>query len=130
MTTAGPTVEILRGILAAFNAHDLDAIMAYCAEDVVLEMPRGPHPWGARAEGADAVRRLLATRFSGIPDVSYNDDSHHVMGEIGLSRWTLRGTEAATGRRIEVRGCDIFSFREDKLVKKDSYWKMVEPAAG
>jgi ketosteroid isomerase-like protein len=129
MNGTGPTIDILRSILAAFNAHDLDAIMALCTEDVVLEMPRGPHPWGARAEGAAAVRALLATRFSGLPDVSYNDDTHHVAGALGISQWTLRGTEAGTGRRIEVRGCDLLTFRGDKVAKKDSYWKIVQPAS-
>ena len=41
----------LKSLCAAFNAHDLDAIMAHFADDCVLEMPRGPHPWGARSEG-------------------------------------------------------------------------------
>ena len=30
----------------AFNAHDLDRIMALFADDCVLEMPRGNEPWG------------------------------------------------------------------------------------
>jgi hypothetical protein len=30
------------------------------------------------------------------------------------------------GERIEARGCDFYSFRGDKVVKKDSFWKIVE----
>ena len=53
----------LTALCEAFNAHDLDRIMAFFADDCVLEMPRGPHAWGARLEGKDAVRDGLASRF-------------------------------------------------------------------
>jgi len=44
----------------------------------------------------------------------------------GVSEWTLAGTTPA-GDHVEVRGCDHFEFRNGKIVKKDSYWKIVEP---
>jgi len=31
------------------------------------------------------------------------------------------------GHRVELRGCDLFEFRGEKIVRKDSYWKIVEP---
>jgi ketosteroid isomerase-like protein len=46
----------LRKICAAFNAHDLDEIMGFFADDCVLELPRGTQPWGTRYEGKQAVR--------------------------------------------------------------------------
>ncbi len=46
----------LRDLCAAFNAHDLDRITAFFADDCVPEMPRGPS-LGARYEGAKAGRR-------------------------------------------------------------------------
>ncbi len=119
------TVETLEEIAEAFNRHDLDAIMEFFAEDCVLEMPRGPHPWGQRYEGKSQVREALATRFAGIPDVHYGDDRHWVCGNMGVSEWTLTGT-AGSGDRLEVRGCDHWEFRDGKVVKKDSYWKIVE----
>ncbi len=115
----------LRDILDAFNRHDLDTIVTYFAEDAVLETPRGPDPWGTRYEGIQAIRRGLAGRFEGIPDVQYRDDAHWVSGDHGLSSWLLTGT-ATTGERIEVRGCDLWTFRNGKVVRKDSYWKLVD----
>ena len=65
--------------LDAFNRHDLDAVMSYFAEDCVLEMPRGPDPWGERYSGqSDAVRAGLATRFAGLPDAHWGEDRHWV----------------------------------------------------
>ena len=111
----------------AFNAHDLDRIMMFFAEDCVLEMPRGDKPWGSRAEGKQAVRAALAGRFEGLPDVHYGDGEHFVdaAAKTGMSKWTLTGT-ARDGRRIEVRGCDFYTFRDGKVARKDSYWKIVE----
>ena len=119
------SVETLAEIAAAFNRHDLDAIMAFFAEDAVLELPRGPDPWGRRFEGKEAVRAGLAARFAGIPDVHFGGDSHFVSGDRGASEWTLTGT-TTDGVRLEVRGCDLWTFRDGKLVRKDSFWKIVE----
>src|SRR5262249_59903944 len=73
----------------------------------------------------DAVREGLRTRFAGIPDVRYEEDRHFVSGDVGVSQWTLRGT-STKGERIEVRGCDFYTFRDGKIVKKDSFWKIRE----
>jgi ketosteroid isomerase-like protein len=123
MPGTAPTLRTLKAILDAFNAHDLDRIMSFFAEDCVLEMPRGPDPWGARSVGKAAVREGLRARFAGIPDVRYDDDTHLVAGDVGISQWTLRGTSTAN-ETIEVRGCDFYTFRNGQIVKKDSYWKI------
>jgi steroid delta-isomerase-like uncharacterized protein len=119
--------EKLVGLCEAFNAHDLDRIMTFFADDCVLEMPRGRDPWGARYEGREAVRRGLASRFEGLPDVHYGDDEHFVDAErqAGISKWTLTGT-TPEGRRVEVRGCDFYTFRDGQVTRKDSYWKLVD----
>ena len=39
------------------------------------------------------------------------------------SQWTVTGT-MKNGERVEARGCDFYSFRGDKVVKKDSFWKI------
>lgn len=73
-------VETLKGIADAFNAHDLDAIMAFFADDCSLDMPRGREPWGQRFTGKAAVREGLAARLKGLPDVHYGDDRHWEIG--------------------------------------------------
>ena len=115
----------LQALVAAFNAHDLDAIMSFFTEDCVLEMPRGPGPGGRRMIGFEQVREGLGSRLEGIPDVHYGDDRHWVCGDRGVSEWTLRGTQRS-GERIEVRGCDLFEFTDGKISRKDSFWKIVE----
>jgi ketosteroid isomerase-like protein len=119
------TVETLRQLVAAFNRHDLDAVMSFFADDCVLEMPRGPQPWGQRYVGKAEVRKGLASRFEGLPDVHYSDDEHWVFDDRAVSQWTLTGT-TKEGRKIRVRGCDLLQFRNGKIIRKDSYWKIVE----
>ena len=125
MSASSDRLATLKALAQAFNDHDLDRIMSFFADDAVLEMPRGPDPWGRRHVGKEAVRTGLASRFEGLPDVHYGDDRHWVDGDMGISQWTITGT-MRTGERIEARGCDFYSFRGDKVVKKDSFWKIVE----
>jgi ketosteroid isomerase-like protein len=120
------TIETLKQLVAAFNAHDLDAVMSFFADDCELFMPRGPESWGQRYVGKAAVRKGLAARFAGLPDVHYGDDQHWVSGNHGVSKWTLTGT-SKDGKKITVRGCDLLEFRDGKIVRKDSYWKIFEP---
>ena len=115
----------LKALVDAFNAHDLERIMSFFADEAVLEMPRGPDPWGRRYSGKQAVREGLRARFEGLPDVHYGADSHFVDGDMGISQWTVTGT-MRSGEKIEARGCDFYTFRGDKIVRKDSFWKIVE----
>lgn len=112
--------EALRKICAAFNEHELDQIMAFFADDCVLELPRGPDPWGTRYEGKENVE--------GLPDVHYGNAQHFVdsSANTGISKWLLTGT-SPSGVKVKVRGCDFYTFGADgKIVRKDSYWKIVE----
>lgn len=117
----------LTALCDAFNAHDLDRIMEFFADDCVLEMPRGADAWGTRFEGKSEVRKALAGRFAGLPDVHYGDEEHFVdaAAHTGMSKWFLTGT-TREGDPKAVRGCDFYTFRDGKVVRKDSYWKIVE----
>lgn len=119
-------VEMLRDVLDAFNRHDLDAIMDRFAEDCVFETPRGPDRFGRRFVGKEEVRRGLAARFEGIPDVHYGDDDHFACDYRGVSEWTITGT-TVDGTRVDMRGCDIWTFDGEGLItRKDSFWKIRE----
>jgi steroid delta-isomerase-like uncharacterized protein len=118
--------QVLRRVLMGFNEHDLDAILSHFAEDCVFEAPRGPDRWGRRFVGKEAVRRGLAARFEGIPDVHYGDDDHFACGDRGVSEWTISGT-TVDGQEIDVRGCDLWTFDDaGQIARKDSYWKIRE----
>jgi steroid delta-isomerase-like uncharacterized protein len=121
-------LQVLQHVLDAFNRHDVESIMSYFAEDCVFDSPRGPERCGRRFVGKDEVRQGLASRFEGIPDVHYGSGDHFACGTRGASEWTISGT-TVDGERIEVRGCDLWTFGEDgKIVRKDSFWKIRDPS--
>ena len=119
------TIELLKGFLEAFNRHDLDSTMGYFAEDCVFYMPRGVKPRGDRYVGKKEVRAGLAKRFEGIPDVHYGDNQDWICGNFGVSEWTLTGT-STSGQHLEVRGVDLLEFEQEKVIRKDSFWKILE----
>ncbi len=125
MSRASKNLEILKHLVDAFNAHDLDAVMSFFADHASLDMPRGKSPWGTRYVGKENVRNGLRSRFEMLPDVHYGDDRHWATDDMGVSEWLLTGT-LSSGRKIEVRGCDHYEFRDGKVIRKDSYWKIVE----
>jgi len=125
MMNKSDMIAALDGLADAFNAHDIDKIMTYFESDCSLDMPRGPEPHGSRYTGLENVRRGLLTRFKSTPDVHYGELEHFVDGNTGISKWLLTGT-APGGEKIEVRGCDFYAFRDGKIIRKDSYWKIVE----
>jgi steroid delta-isomerase-like uncharacterized protein len=123
---SSPILATLEQLLDAFNRHDLDAILAYFADDCTFDMPRGPDPWGRRWRGKAQVREGLASRFTGIPDVHYGEARNWVCGDtFGVTEWTLTGT-TTNGVPVNVRGCDHYTFRDGQIVRKDSWWKIVE----
>jgi ketosteroid isomerase-like protein len=117
--------ELLKDLLEAFNRHDLDSVMDYFADHCVFYMPRGAMSGGDQYIGKDAVRAGLSKRFEGIPDVHYGDDQHWSCDNFGVSEWTLTGT-SVSGQHIEVRGVDLLEFEEGKIIRKDSFWKILE----
>ena len=119
------SLDTLKGFLDAFNRHDLDAIMDYFHDDCVFYMPRGKGPRGDRYMGKQEVRAGLATRFEGIPDVHYGEDTHWACGNFGVSEWTLTGTRKSGGS-IAVRGVDLLEFHDGKVTRKDSFWKILD----
>ena len=123
MTKRAVSVAALKAVLDAFNAHDLDRIMSFFADDCILEMPRGPDPWGTRYAGSSAVREGLRSRFAGIPDVHYCEDTHFIAGDIGVSQWTLRGI-TTNGETVKSGAATLLPSLTEKIARKDSYWKI------
>jgi len=113
---------LLARFMAAWNAHDLDGLMACMAQDCAFHASAGPEPCGRRHTGREAVRAAYAAIFSTFSDAAWSNDKHVVSGDTGLSSWRFTGTTAA-GDKIEVDGCDIFVFSGARIALKDSYRK-------
>jgi len=115
-------LDLLDRFADAWNRHDLDALMSMMADDCVFEASAGPQVDGQRSEGKQAVRAAYAAVFETFPDAHWADPRHFIAGDRGVSEWTFTGTRA-DGTRVEVAGCDLFTFRDGKIVVKNSYRK-------
>ncbi|BAM90414.1 conserved hypothetical protein [Bradyrhizobium oligotrophicum S58] len=114
--------ELLDNLFAAFNRHDGAAVMACMTDDIVFDAAAGPDSCGRRINGRADVRAAFEATWGGMPDVSWECTRHAVFGDRALSEWIFRAT-APDGRRIEVQGCDLFSFRGDKICTKSAFRK-------
>ena len=114
--------SFLADFAAAWNAHDVERLMAFMADDCEFRNAAGPEACGARAVGREAVRAAFAKVFERIRDARWSNDRHVVAGERGLSEWTLSG-RTADGAAIEVDGVDVFTFRDGRIALKDTFLK-------
>lgn len=117
------TVEHLDAFAQAWNRHDIDALMSFMADNCVFHAWTGPDASGTRYIGRDAVRAAYQKAWTDFPDAQWTRARHLVTGSRGLSEWTFVGTRASDGQRVEVDGCDLFSFQGDKIRVKDSWRK-------
>jgi ketosteroid isomerase-like protein len=118
MTTSDLEAFFSRG----WNRHDVECLMTFMAEECVFESASGPEPCGGRHVGREQVRRAFARVFEAFPDVQFGTTRHVVAGDRGLSEWRFTGT-TPEGRRVDVDGCDLFTFAGDKIARKSSFLK-------
>ena len=115
-------VPFLESFCAAFNRHDLHALMGFLTDDCVFLLSSGPNQEGTAYRGREEVRRGFSEVFATFPDAQWEEGRHLVCGDRGLSEWVFRGTRT-DGTRVEVNGMDVFTFRDGKIAVKDSFRK-------
>jgi ketosteroid isomerase-like protein len=119
------TAELMQAISAAFNSRDVERIVSYFAEDAVFCLARGPEPVGRTLRGKAAIRKALSDRFRQIPDMRWDGQEYILAGNQAVSIWTVRG-KGADGEDLNYQGCDIYRFRGDRIIEKNTFWKIVE----
>lgn len=124
VTTAAPTVELLDAIGDAFNRHDVDAIVGFFAEDGEFLNATGPEFFGSRHVGRDELRAFFSGLMSRCPDIRWEPVDNRVSGDKGYTEWR-RTCTMPDGTRQDWLGLDIWTFRDGKVVRKDTYFKVV-----
>lgn len=118
--------ETLQAFADAWNRHDVDALMSFMTKDCIFEASAGSEVCGTRYVGFELVRAAFAEVWATFPDAHWGDAHHFVVGDRGVSEWTFTGTRP-DGTRVEVHGCDLFTFRNGKIAVKNSYRKNRPP---
>jgi steroid delta-isomerase-like uncharacterized protein len=129
--TPGNAPAALKGTIAryneAWNAHDLDAIMAMHAPDMVFDN----HTAGERAEG-EAVRDHIGSIFETWPDIRFEGRRTYVRDGLVVQEWTATATHSsemrrgdlvaeATGKTITWDGVDVIPSENGLVKRKDVY---------
>jgi ketosteroid isomerase-like protein len=99
----------------AFDARDVDAIMAAMTRDCVFEDTTPPD--GRRHVGADAVREAWTALFAGAPDGAFITEELIEAGDRVVVRWRYAWGSG------HVRGVDVFAVRDGLVAEKLAYVK-------
>jgi len=112
---------------AAWNDHDLDAIMSMHAPDMVFDN----HTAGESARGEEA-RAHIGAIFTTWPDIAFTTRRLYVREGLVVQEWTAAATHTETmrrgnlvaeptGKRIEWDGLDVIPFEGGLVKRKDVY---------
>ncbi len=114
------TLAAVERFNAAFNRHDVDAIMAAMTDDCIFESTR-PVPDGERLEGQARVRAFWEEFFRRSPEAQFETEEVFAAGNRCVVRWIYRWVRDGVAGR--VRGVDLFRVREGRVAEKLSYVK-------
>ena len=111
----------------AWNSHDLDAIVAMHAPDMVFDN----HTAGESATGED-VRAHIGSIFETWPDIEFTTRRLYVRDDLVVQEWTATATHAKvmrrgdltaepTGNTVTWDGLDVIPFEDGLVKRKDVY---------
>jgi ketosteroid isomerase-like protein len=117
---------ILNRMVAAINAHDLDAFVSLYAEDVVSEVPIHP---GMSFVGRENVRRNWAGIFARVPDIRATVLQSVRDGDRIWSEWEMTGN-TVTDEKYLTRGVAILRLRRERIASVRFYLDNVDVETG
>lgn len=114
----------------AFNACDIDGILACVTPDFCWIMARGPDaPHGRTVTGRDALRAAILEREQELTGIRFSEAQVFAAGDRVIGTFRMTATRRADNAAIDLRGCDIYTVRDGLIASKDSYWKQVTAVA-
>lgn len=123
--SADTSKQIVWKWMEAYNRHDASALTSLYDESATNTQ----WPWARRVDGRDAVRSTYERTFRAFPDIHAVAEEVFDAGEHAILEWTFSGTmrgdfagHTPSGRRFEMRGCEVFFIRSGRIVAQRGYW--------
>lgn len=137
MTAAGPACDAvtaphlsaeavnltcLKRFIAAWQRHDIDALMSCVTDDFVYGASVGPEP-GLTFTGRESARLGIPWMWAVDAGTESEITEMRVIGDSGVVRWTYRASRNSTDPAMAL-GCDLVQFTGGLLSRKDAYRKV------
>ena len=119
---AGITPTLLDAITDAYNRNDIDAVMAFFADDAVFDHAAGPDINGTRFSGLDTIRSIFEGLFNNVESVKWTPIDTRVYGDKAYCEFH-RVAKLKSGEIQDFLSIDILTFREGLIIHKDTYYK-------
>jgi steroid delta-isomerase-like uncharacterized protein len=107
--------EFAKEYSGAWAVHDPEAIVAMHTNDSVFDL----HDIDASATGRAAVRDLIATLLTAVPDLRFEPKRVHFGSDHFVTEYVMTGT--AEGKPFAIAGADVFTMRDGLVARKDTY---------
>ena len=108
--------------MAAWNAHDVPAIMAMHADDTSYRRHGSPKIY----RGKEAVAEQFAKDISGLPGIKFEPVSVHGSDDHFVAESIITAT-GKDGAPVTMELIDLITLRDGKVVSKDSYFVTSRP---
>ncbi len=119
-------VEVIRAALDAWNRRDFDALTSLVQEDVELHLIGGfADLIGTEFKGREAVFRFWR-EFIGNVGGQFELETAHDAGDRVVTVATIRGAGETSGAPVKIRFGQVWSFRDAKVSRMDSYYEASE----
>jgi hypothetical protein len=109
-------LSIQRAQLDAMNAHDLDTMMTYWAEDSTYHLVNQPTP-----KSKAALKNMMQQYIAYYPDFQMTPVRALAAGNVVVSEEVTVGSNPAFGLEMHTPHISIFDFEGDKIKKVNSY---------
>ena len=104
------TLEIADSYLAAWNAHDPEAVASFFAPNGRIYVN------GSVSAGRIEIAAMARSFLDAIPDMSIRSDLTRSTGTHLILPWTFSGTSSTNGNRVTVSGWEYWQLNDRGLV--------------
>jgi ketosteroid isomerase-like protein len=118
--------EILKNFSKAFNSNNIAGAEACTTEDFCWIFYEGTEaPFGKIHKGAaEACAAVVARGENLSQQIEFSEVEEYQAGDKVFALYRAKGAFHDTGP-FDVRAIDVYSFRNDLLACKDTYWKII-----